>query len=86
MNYTDNAIEEYFNSMIEELEKVGDELIVKYNLLPLSVYVINKITSDVWYLRTRSRWSIELEELLVKDGIAGKFYNMGEFGVGVLIN
>lgn len=70
---------DYYNSMKNELEKLAEELIIAYKLSDLDKDLLQKITRDVAYFRTRSRWTLEAEKHLISDGQKGIFHNMGEF-------
>ena len=70
------AYADYFNSMEEEWNNVANELVVKYYI---TLEQAKKICTDVWYLRTRSRWTEDLEKKLVLDSINGIFHNINEY-------
>lgn len=61
-----NAAAEEFNNYIKELAK---EVGCSY-----------ETAHDVYYLRTRSRWTPELEKELIKRCENGEAVNMNEFG------
>ena len=70
---------DYYNSMENELDKLAEELIISYKLSDLDKELLQKITRDVAYFRTRSRWNLEAEAQLINDGKVGILHNMGEF-------
>lgn len=70
---------DYYNSMKNELDKLAEELISAYKLSNVEKELLQKITQDVAYFRTRSRWNLEAEAQLINDGKEGIFHNMGEF-------
>ena len=69
----------HYESMQNELDKLAEELIIAYKLSNLDKELLQKITRDVAYFRTRSRWNLEAEAQLINDGKEGIFHNMGEF-------
>lgn len=60
---------DYANSLNQEFETLSKELNCSVSC-----------AMDVWYLRTRSRWTQQLEEQLIQLHKEGKKPNMCEFG------
>lgn len=70
------AYDDYFNSMEQEWDNVANELVELYQI---TLQEAKKISTDVWYFRTRSRWTKALEKQLVIDSVNGIFHNMNEY-------
>jgi predicted DNA-binding protein YlxM (UPF0122 family) len=64
------AQEDYYNALDEALEELAEELKVS-----------KECAIDIQYLRTRSRWTEELEEELIELHKNGIRPNMNDFGV-----
>ena len=68
----DKIYDDYYNALQEHLNSLAEEL-------QCSVVC----AGDVWYLRSRSRWSQELENELIRLYNAGTPPNICEFGHNV---
>ena len=63
------------------LDKVQDETAIYIQNLAKKLGVSESCASDIWYLRTRSRWSQELENYLIQMDKTGypPTFNIFEF-------
>jgi hypothetical protein len=68
---------EKFQKFMDELTNIQTEEI---KALASELGVSNACAADVSYLRSRSRWTIELEKELIRLHITGEVPNMCEFG------
>lgn len=66
----------------EFLDKVAEETINYISELAQKLNITEACAEDVWYLRTRSRWSQELEDKLIELHKAGTPPNIMGFGCG----
>ena len=65
---TNTIINDYYREMNDMLSELANELDCSL-----------KCATDVWYLRTRSRWTQELEDKLISLHDTGMAPNMCEF-------
>ena len=70
---------EVFQKMIDVSNKAANEEIAQ---LAVELSVCEATAMDVWYLRTRSRHTPELEKELIRLHEAGTPPNICEFGCG----
>lgn len=70
-----DELQEFMDWIVEENNK---EIINISNNLQVS----KSCAQNIWYLRTRSRWSQELEDKLIELHKAGTPPNIMEFGCG----
>lgn len=71
---------ESFDNLQETMEQYTDELQQYFQELAEELGISENCAADVWYLRSRSRHTPELEAKLIELHKAGTPPNMCEFG------
>ena len=77
----DNPGKEDLDNLSKLMAAAQDETVAYINKLAEELNVDSMCAGDVWYLRTRSRWTQELEEELIRLHQAGTPPNMCDYGV-----
>lgn len=72
-----------FNAMNELMKLVQDETTKYIQDLAVELKISKACAMDVYYLRTRSRWTQELEDQLIDLHAKGTVPNMCEYGCKV---
>lgn len=71
---------EKMDAFSEMMAKVQDETVAYIKQLAVELNASEECAMDVFYLRTRSRWTQELENELIQLHKSGVRPNMCEFG------
>ncbi len=75
-----NPTKQDLDTLSEIMAKVQDETVLYIQSLAKELNVSENCAGDVWYLRTRSRWTQELENQLIQLHKEGNPPNMCDFG------
>lgn len=74
-----NPTKNDFDNLTELMAKVQDEMVKYVNKLATELNVSESCAADVYYLRSRSRWTQELEDKLIELHRKGTPPNICEF-------
>ncbi len=71
--------EKTWDALTQLMTEVNKGYDAEIRTIAKELHVSMSCASDVWYLRTRSRWSSELELRLIQEHVEGKKINIFEW-------